>query len=96
MNILLSGINGFMGKEVVKIINATDGINLVGGVDVNLSETCPVPCAKTFDEANSMFNGVKIDCIIDFSHHLATNDLINYAVKNNLPLVLATTGQTEE
>ena len=37
-----------------------------------------------------------VNCIIDFSHHSATNDLINFAVENKIPLVLATTGQTEE
>lgn len=97
MNILLSGINGFMGKEVVKIINQTEGLTLVGGVDVNADENCAVPCVKTFDEVNEKIaKNCDIDCIIDFSHHSATNDLINFAVKNKLPLVLATTGQTPE
>ncbi len=97
MNILLSGINGFMGKEVVKIINNTDGLNLVGGVDVNATDEFNVPCVKTFAEANEKILKIcDVDCIIDFSHHLATNDLIAFAVENKLPLVLATTGQTEE
>lgn len=38
----------------------------------------------------------KADCIIDFSHHSATKELCDYAVKNQLPLVIATTGHTEE
>lgn len=38
----------------------------------------------------------KADCIIDFSHHSATKELCDYAVKNTLPLVIATTGHTEE
>ena len=38
----------------------------------------------------------KADCIIDFSHHSATEELCDYAVKNTLPLVIATTGHTEE
>ena len=96
MNVLISGINGFMGKEVVKIVNATENMTLIGGVDVNVDEACPVPCAKSFEEANTLFNGVKIDCIVDFSHHLATKNLIDYAVSNKIALVLATTGQTEE
>lgn len=97
MNIILSGINGFMGKEVVKIINNTDGLNLVGGVDVNATDEFNVPCVKTFAEANEKILKIcDVDCIIDFSHHLATNDLIAFAVENKLPLVLATTGQTEE
>jgi 4-hydroxy-tetrahydrodipicolinate reductase len=36
------------------------------------------------------------DVIIDFSNHLATKDVTEYAVSKNIPLVLASTGQTEE
>ena len=97
MNILLSGINGFMGKEVVKIINSSNDMVLVGGVDVNVEENSAVTVVNSFNLANEkILKNTHVDCIIDFSHHLATNDLINFAVSNNLPLVLATTGQTEE
>ena len=34
--------------------------------------------------------------IIDFSHHSLTGELLDFAEKRNLPVVLATTGQTEE
>lgn len=97
MNILLSGINGFMGREVVNIINQTNDMSLIGGVDVNADENSCIPCVKSFSEVNDKIAKThKIDCIIDFSHHSATNDLIDFAVKNKLPLVLATTGQTPE
>lgn len=36
------------------------------------------------------------DIVIDFSHHSATPDLLDFCVKNGLPLVLCTTGQTDE
>jgi 4-hydroxy-tetrahydrodipicolinate reductase len=36
------------------------------------------------------------DCIIDFSHHSLTLSLTAYAAARKLPLVIATTGQTEE
>ena len=35
------------------------------------------------------------DCIVDFSHHSATLELTAYASSRKLPLVIATTGQTE-
>ncbi len=92
MKILLSGIKGFMGKEVVKLCNAgvRDGV-IAAGVDINADGTEGVPCVKTFAEAP-----VDVDCIIDFSHFSLTEDLLKFAVKNHLPLVLATTGQTQE
>ena len=34
--------------------------------------------------------------MIDFSHHSATEGLLAFVKKNHLPLVLATTGQTDE
>ena len=36
------------------------------------------------------------DCIVDFSHHSLTLGLTAYAAARKLPLVIATTGQTEE
>lgn len=38
----------------------------------------------------------KADCVIDFSNHLSTNELLSYAKKNKTPVVIATTGQTAE
>lgn len=92
MRILVSGLNGFMGHEVAALAQAGyRGAELVSGVDCKTVENPPVPCAPTFAEADA-----NVDCIIDFSHHDSTNDLLDFAVKNHLPLVLATTGQTEE
>ena len=84
MKILLSGIKGFMGKEVVKLCNAgvRDGV-IAAGVDINADGTEGVPCVKTFAEAPA-----DVDCIIDFSHFSLTEDLLKFAVKNHLPLVL--------
>ena len=35
------------------------------------------------------------DCIVDFSHHSLTAALTDYAIARKLPLIIATTGQTE-
>ena len=79
-----------MGREVVKLCEANyRGANLAFGVDPNGSgETY-----KSFDEIRST-DGV--DCIIDFSHHSATPALLDFAITQGLPLVLCTTGHTEE
>lgn len=91
MRILLSGIGGHMGREVVKLIEADPSLSLAGGVDAFMTEPCSVPCAKDFASAVT-----DADCIIDFSHHSLTKELTEFAVAHRLPLVLATTGQTEE
>ena len=90
MNILLNGISGYMGREVVKLCEANyRGANLVFGVDPNGDGDV----YRNFDEIPSTEG---VDCIIDFSHHSATPALIDFAVENSLPLVLCTTGHTDD
>lgn len=92
MKILLSGICGHMGKEVEKLALAGyRGAELAAGVDYNSDGTASVPCADSFDAAYT-----DVDCIIDFSHHSCTEALLSFSVGNSLPLVLATTGQTDD
>ena len=80
-----------MGQEVVKLANAGyRGAELVGGVDINAGANEAFPCATSFDEALK-----EVDCIVDFSHHTCTNELLNFALTNKIPTVIATTGQTE-
>jgi len=92
MRILISGVGGHMGAEVVKLAReGYCGAEAVAGVDPSGSGDTNVPCAKTFGTACA-----DVDCIIDFSHHSCTNELVEFAVKNSIPLVIATTGQTDE
>ncbi len=39
---------------------------------------------------------VDFDVIIDFSHHSVTSELLKFAIERKKPLVIATTGQTED
>jgi len=92
MNILLSGYCGHMGKEIIAL--AKSGYNdakITAGVDGYATGNEEIPCAKTFAEADT-----EADIIIDFSYHGLTKELLDFAVNNNIPLVLATTGQTED
>jgi 4-hydroxy-tetrahydrodipicolinate reductase len=90
MNILLSGICGFMGREVVKLCEANyRGASLAFGVDPNGNDNV----YRSLDDIPSTEG---VDCIIDFSHHSATPALLDFAIANRLPLVLCTTGHTED
>lgn len=92
MRILLSGLGGHMGAEVAKLCaEGYRGAELVAGVDYMNQEGAAVPCAPSFESACA-----DVDCIVDFSHHSCTKDLLAFAVKNRLPLVIATTGQSDE
>ncbi|MBR5741536.1 MAG: 4-hydroxy-tetrahydrodipicolinate reductase, partial [Firmicutes bacterium] len=95
MRILLSGLGGHMGHEVAALLAAKPrGMELACGVDRSAGEGMPVPCAKTFAEAEGP--DFAADLVIDFSHRSQTDDLLAYVTAKGLPLILATTGQTDE
>jgi len=92
MKVLLSGLGGHMGQEVAALLDKqVRGGELVAGVDLMGCPEAKVPCATSFGEAET-----RVDVVVDFSHHSATTELLDFCVKNQLPLVLATTGQTPE
>ena len=92
MRILISGINGAMGHELAKLaVSGCRGAQLCAGVDITDKTDFDVPCSIGFEGAC-----VDVDVIIDFSHHSCTAALLDFAVTNNIPLVLATTGQSDE
>lgn len=91
-NILLTGCSGRMGNAVAKSVSENENCTIVAGVDVMGSKNnTDFPVFVSPDD----FGG-KCDVIVDFSFHTATEGLLNYAIKNNLPIVIATTGHTEE
>lgn len=90
--IILCGCGGRMGKAVTEA--AVGECSIVAGVDVNataLAEACSFPVYERISD----FPG-KADVIIDFSHHSALPSLIEYAKRTKTPLVIATTGHSEE
>ena len=95
MNILFHGICGRIGQETVRITReGYRDANLVCGVDLHATESLgDLPCYTSFDRID---RALDIDCIIDFSHHTAIGPLLKYAMTNRLPVVVATTGHTEE
>ena len=79
-----------MGAAVAAAAEAA-GDRIVAGVDINPAATSPYPVFTSPDE----FVG-KADVIVDFSHHSALGALLAYATKTGTPLVVCTTGHTEE
>ena len=91
MKILINGCNGKMGQEVAKQIRLLEDIDVLCGVDKTDSG----------DNAFPVFTDVKDidlipDVIIDFSIPVATFNILDFARKNNIPIVIATTGFNEK
>jgi len=95
MNILFHGICGRIGKETIRITEeGYRDAKIVCGVDLHAAEGVgDIPCYTSFDRID---RALDIDCIIDFSHHTAIGPLLKYATANRLPVIVATTGHTEE
>ncbi len=87
MVIIVNGAGGRLGQEVLKAAKSA-------GHSVVAVDKFGSPEAVTY---KNLFDYTgEADVVIDFSSHLATEELTSYVVKRNLPLVLATTGQTPE
>ena len=93
MNILICGILGHMGREVEKLCTSGyRGARLAFGVDYFATDGMN-GVYKSFDDVESCDD---VDCIVDFSHHSITPALLQFARANSLPVVLSTTGHTED
>ena len=88
MIVMVNGACGRLGQEVLKA--AKNAGHSVVAVDKFGDSTEQVTYRNLTD-----YKG-EADVVIDFSSHLATKELTDFVVSRSLPLVLATTGQTEE
>lgn len=87
---ILCGASGKMGGFVASAAENDSEILIVAGVDkVNSGEKFPV--FSSFSDIN-----VDADIIIDFSNVALLDSMLDYALSQNIPLVIATTGYTEE
>ena len=84
MRAIICGANGAMGKLIDGIL----GDDVVGRVSIDGENGVP----KTFAELGE----VNADVLIDFSHHTAVADVLNYARKIRCAVVIGTTGHTAE
>ncbi len=90
INVLISGACGRMGHFVADCIAANDGMRVIAGIDAVACDLA-FPVYKSFEELNE-----KPDVIIDFSNVSVLDGLLKYAVGNNIPTVIATTGYDDK
>ena len=84
MRAIVCGANGAMGKLICGIL----GDEVVGKVSIDGENGTP----KTFAELGKL----DADVVIDFSHHTAVADVLNYAKSIGAAAVIGTTGHTPE
>ncbi|MBQ8523466.1 MAG: 4-hydroxy-tetrahydrodipicolinate reductase [Clostridia bacterium] len=89
LRIILSGCSGRLGTVVARIAAERDDLEIVCGVDLRGSADFPVK--GSFAEVDT-----DADVIIDISHHTVIGDVLAYAKAHALPVVICTTGHTDE
>lgn len=92
INLLVCGANGKMGQTVAKAAADSGELRVCAGVD-------KMPDAATNDfpvYTDICFCREKADVIIDFSRPDALESNLRYALSHNIPIVIATTGFTDE
>lgn len=91
VKIIMHGCNGKMGQVITGIVAADPAAEIVAGIDVvdNRDNGYPV-----FTDINDC--DVEADVIIDFAAAVAVGKLLDYSASKQIPVVLCTTGLSEE
>ena len=87
----MHGCNGKLGRMITESVNNEDDAVIAAGVDkfTGIPNDYPV-----FEEITQC--DVDVDGVIDFSNAGAVDELLDYCVKKSLPVVLCTTGLSDE
>ncbi len=91
VKIILNGCNGRMGRMITEIVSADNDAEIVAGIDIYDEGKNDYPVFKEIASCDR-----EADVIIDFSLPQSTDALLEYAVSKTLPVVLCTTGLSEE
>ena len=80
-----------MGRMITEIAKQDQDVEIVAGVDKYTAVANEYPVFETISECD-----VDADAVIDFSNAGAVDELLDYCVEKKLPVVLCTTGLSEE
>lgn len=92
---------GKMGQELAKEISSQQDMILLGGFDRTNTGSFTFPVYTSYEDAEKNLYSKdeftqKPDVIIDFSVPIATFSMLEFAKKHNIPVVIATTGFTND
>ena len=88
---IMNGCNGRMGRVIVDIAEADNDISIVAGVDKFGENNYSFPTFRNIADVD-----VEADVVIDFSNASGVDELLDVCTSKNLPVVLCTTGLSEE
>lgn len=88
---IMHGCNGRMGRVITGLVKEDAAIEIVAGIDAYKEIPNEYPVFGSLQECD-----VEADVIIDFSNASATDNLLDYCVKRQIPVVLCSTGLSKE
>jgi len=91
VKVIMHGCNGKMGQVISRIVKEDRDIEIVAGVDAYTGISNDYPVYESIDVCD-----VPADAIIDFSNASAVDALLAYCEDKKVPVVLCTTGLSEE
>lgn len=90
IKMIMHGCNGKMGRVICDLVKNDPGIEMAAGIDIT-SVNAPFPTFTSIGECD-----IEADVLVDFSTAAAVPAVIEYAVDKKLPVVICTTGLSEE
>lgn len=91
VRIIMHGCNGKMGQTISNLVAADEEVEIVAGVDTYQGISNPYPVFSDMASCD-----VEADAVIDFSNAAAVDGLLKVCAERKLPVVLCTTGLSEE
>ena len=91
VKIIMHGCNGHMGQVISGIVEKDPDAEIVAGIDIADQGKNSYPVFTDIDACQ-----VEADAIIDFSSAKATNKLLEYSAARQIPVVLCSTGLSQE
>lgn len=91
VRLIMHGCNGKMGQTISRIVKEDSSAEIVAGIDRYMGIANDYPVFECIEKCD-----VEADVIIDFSNAAAVDGLLDYCVEKKVPVVLCTTGLSEE
>ena len=91
IKMMMHGCNGKMGRMITEIVKGDENAQIVAGVDKYTEVPNDYPVFDSIEKCD-----VDVDVVIDFSNAGAVDALLDYCLAKKLPVVLCTTGLSEE
>ena len=96
IKVLLNGCLGAMGLVISELVEKVNDMEIVAGIDRKCKEADFTPKYTYAVYESPLDVKEEADVCIDFSSALAVDGILDYCTKKKLPLVLCTTGLSNE